>query len=76
MKLIDTTVGQLEVGDLLILPESPADDPQTIKIATLQTHRSGRISVWIAHTSGSTGRTSWRLGTYQPTTPVVKVEVA
>lgn len=76
MKLLNTTVGELKVGDLLILPESPEDDPQTINVAALQAHRTGRVSVWIEHTPGSALRTSWRLGTFLPTTPIVKVEVS
>lgn len=76
MKLINTTVEELKVGDLLILPASPKDNPQTIKVAALQAHRAGRVSVWIEPSPGSMLRTSWRLGTFLPTTPIVKVEVA
>ena len=62
MKLINTTVGELKVGDLLILPESPKDNPQTIAVAALQAHGTGRVSVWIEPAPGSTLRRSWRLG--------------
>lgn len=49
MRLVMTTVMDLRVGDLLVLPLGGTDDaePVTVEVTTLHRTRWGRIWVWV-----------------------------
>ena len=73
LKLAMTTVADLRMGDLLLLPESPLDNLLSVEVMTLRrATRSGRITVWV-HSNDQQRRT-WRYGTFDPSAPIQRLE--
>ena len=70
-----TTVGELQIGDKLLLPETPRRDPITVEVAILRPTRSGRVHVWVRSTHQQrTLLSPWRYGTFPATAPIERVE--
>ncbi len=75
LQLAMTTVGELHVGDLLLLPETPLDNLHTVEVSHLHVkHRSGRITVWARTMPPEQQARSWNYGTFAPTEPIQRVE--
>lgn len=68
MEAITTTVGELVVGDRLILPESPRHDLRPVEITRLQSlPRSGRIRIWVLSVHQQRSMySSWNYGAFDP----------
>lgn len=68
MEAITTTVGELSVGDRLILPESPRHDLRPVEITRLQPlPRSGRIRIWVLSVHQQRSMySSWNYGAFDP----------
>lgn len=73
MQLVMTTVADLRIGDLLLLPETPLDKLLSVEVVTLrQSARSGRITVWVR--SNHQQQRTWNYGTFDPSAPIERVE--
>jgi hypothetical protein len=68
MEAVTTTVGALQVGDRLILPESPRNDLRPVEITRLQPlPRSGRIRIWVISIHQQRSMLSaWNYGAFDP----------
>lgn len=71
-----TTVSELELGDRLLLPESPRHDQKPVEITHLQSlPRSGRIRIWVRSIYQQRMMfSSWNLGAFYPTDSIERID--
>ena len=76
MHLVMVTIADLHIGDLLLLPEALVTEPTTVEVTTLMTRkRAQRTSVWVRSMHpGRTLNRPWLYGSFDPSTPIQRME--
>lgn len=76
MELVMTTVADLHIGDLLLLPPTGGREPKTVEVRRLQhLPRSGNTRVWVVSPYHQRSLFSqWNLGAFEPDAPIQRIE--